>query len=185
MTYEVQFKIGDAEYTVRGPDTTGILAVIDGLEPKNATQRQDAAEATLTRMGYTWNGGVLWRPPIGPAPAFEEEPLPEIEDPHAELRKTWAPGHHWQARTRSNTEWISIAGKPHWHADQEYRRAPEGDDWITWTGGRMPVEAGIRVRVRMRSGYEVVRLADDFSWSHESDARRSDIVAYKVVAPCA
>lgn len=276
MTYEVDFIIGSSMYSVRGPDTDGILAVIDGLQTKNEAPPQrlreayaqvntsrierdttppvssaecrDAAEATLTRMGYTWNGGVLWRPPIGPAPAFDETPLPPLEDPHAELRKTWAPEQTWQARRRDSAgEWIYIAGKPHWHADQEYRRAPEDgwitweggpspvrrhakvqlrlkngfvgkpipahtvawnyplhhadslvayrvvstepepadDGWINWTGGPMPVEAGTRVRYLTRSDYEGVQLAGVISWDHENKPRRGDIVAYKVVAPCA
>lgn len=29
-----------------------------------------AAIDTLDRMGYTWNGGVYWRPPIGLIPGY-------------------------------------------------------------------------------------------------------------------
>lgn len=28
--------------------------------------RRETAVATLTRMGYTWKGGPLWEPPVGP-----------------------------------------------------------------------------------------------------------------------
>ncbi len=32
-----------------------------------------AALATLRNLGYTWNGGELWRPPLGKAPNFDDE----------------------------------------------------------------------------------------------------------------
>lgn len=34
-------------------------------------RRAAAAVATLRQLGYTWEGGELWKPPIGPAPDFE------------------------------------------------------------------------------------------------------------------
>lgn len=30
----------------------------------------DAAVRTLNQMGYTWNGGTMWRPPLGAVPKF-------------------------------------------------------------------------------------------------------------------
>ena len=115
MTYEVQFQVGTTEYTVRGPDIDGVLRLIQGVqgaEDKSDYERcQAAAVTTLRRMKYEWRGGELWAPPVGPAP-----------DPHAELRKTWAPGQKWQTRHRSATEWIHLGGAPAWHPDQEYRK---------------------------------------------------------------
>ena len=32
MTYEVHFQLGDAQYTVRGPDIDGVLALIQGVQ---------------------------------------------------------------------------------------------------------------------------------------------------------
>lgn len=32
--------------------------------------RTNAAARTLERMGYTWEGGELWKPPLGPRPDF-------------------------------------------------------------------------------------------------------------------
>jgi hypothetical protein len=55
--------------------------------------------------------GVGRVPPLGPVP-----------DPHAELRKTWAPGQKWQTRHRRATEWVYVGGVPAWHPDQEYRK---------------------------------------------------------------
>jgi hypothetical protein len=135
MTYEVHFKLRDAEYTVRGPDTAGILALIDGLEPKGEVPPQRLREAYAQLMA--------------------QEPLPEIEDPHAELRKTWAPGQKWLTRSKEHIgkaggQWLYVAGgEPHWHADQEYRRAPE-DGWVTMVGGNRPVRAHAKVMVRNR-----------------------------------
>lgn len=60
MTYEVHFKLGDVEYTVRGPDTTGILALIDGLEPKRYVPPQRLRETVAQLMA-------------------QETPLPEID----------------------------------------------------------------------------------------------------------
>lgn len=228
MTYEVQLQLGSVQYTVRGPETDGVLSLIERLQaigrpdpisarsladlfakrkgrevradaqvhedfevamggdtdpvPVSSPECRDAAEATLKRMGYTWNGGVLWRPPIGKAPVFEETPLPKIEDPHADLRATWAPGQHWQARTRGNPEWISIAGTPFWHADQEYRRAPE-DGWIDWAGTTSPVRAHAKVQVKLTNGYESgIVPAHTVEWNSKSGSHFA-IVAYRVVKP--
>lgn len=217
MTYEVQLQIGSVQYIVRGPETDGVLSLIERLQtigrpdpisarsladlfakrkgrevrddtdpvPVTSPACRDAAEATLKRMGYYWNGGVLWRPPIGKAPVFEDTPLPKIEEPHADLRATWAPGQHWQTRNRSNPEWISIAGTPFWHADQEYRRVPE-DGWIEWTGTTSPVRAHAKVQIKLASGYESgVVPAHTVEWNSKSGSHYANyaIVAYRVVKP--
>lgn len=70
MTYEVQFQVGTAEYTVRGPDIDGVLRLIQGVqgaEDKSDYERcQEAAVTTLRDMGYEWRGGEQWAPPVGP-----------------------------------------------------------------------------------------------------------------------
>lgn len=38
--------------------------------------KSEAAISTLNNMGYTYNGGALWRPPLGKAPVFEEDLRP-------------------------------------------------------------------------------------------------------------
>lgn len=73
MTYEVHFQHDGAQYTVRGPDIDGVLALIQGVQgaevvPEYETRR-DAAEATLRGLKYEWRGGEQWALPIGPAPA--------------------------------------------------------------------------------------------------------------------
>lgn len=88
-----------------------ILGLQDATIVPHVEERRDAAEATLKHLKYEWRGGELWAPPLGPVP-----------DPHAELRKTWAPGQKWQTRHRSATEWIYLGGRPAWHPDQEYRK---------------------------------------------------------------
>ena len=40
MTYEVKFQLGDAQYTVRGPDIDGVLALIQGVQRADALDRQ-------------------------------------------------------------------------------------------------------------------------------------------------
>ncbi|HHT0132163.1 TPA: hypothetical protein ACTW38_004342 [Klebsiella michiganensis] len=45
-----------------GPDN--ILALVEAVE------KAQSAKRTLESLGYTDNGGELWRPPIGPKPNF-------------------------------------------------------------------------------------------------------------------
>ena len=42
-------------------------------DPKSA-DAANAAVRTLTYWGYTWCGGELWKPPVGPIPAFNSTP---------------------------------------------------------------------------------------------------------------
>ena len=122
MTYEVHFQLADAQYTVRGPEIDGMLRLIQGVQGAEVVphieERRDAAEATLKRLKYEWRGGEQWAPPIGPPPAWANEP----KDPHAELRKTWAPGQRWQTRVKGSTDWLHLRDDPCWHSDQEYRQ---------------------------------------------------------------
>lgn len=221
MTYEVQFKLRDAEYTVRGPDTAGILALIDGLQPKerrsdltlgelyasmlaqetvppvSSAECRDAAEATLTRMGYTWNGGVLWHPPIGPAPAFDETPLPPLEQPE----QGWIPmdGNNRPVRAHAKVEVQFKSGMCYgplhahavaWEKVMAYRLMgrevpPADDDWIDWAGGSCPVRAHARVQVRLKDGFIAGAVpAHTVAWDGPLHHAHS-IVAYKVVTPCA
>jgi len=38
---------------------------------RRSRRYRDAAIATLVRLGYTWNGGKSWKPPLGKAPNFD------------------------------------------------------------------------------------------------------------------
>lgn len=49
------------------------------------TERMIRAENTLKTAGYVDGGGSLWKPPIGPRPAFLDEPSVEFSD-HARQR---------------------------------------------------------------------------------------------------
>lgn len=46
--------------------------------------RRNAAEKTLLSLGYTWNGGVEWKPPLGKVPAYIQE---------GDLEKIWQQGY--------------------------------------------------------------------------------------------
>lgn len=85
--------------------------------------RANAAEKTLSDMGYSWTGGVLWRPPYGKKPDWLED------DPHAELRKTWKPGQRWQWRDCLGPleDWHEVVhgARPEWSWSCEYRRHPD------------------------------------------------------------
>lgn len=43
-----------------------------GAAPREATDARsgEAAIRTLERKGYTYHGGIEWKPPLGPAPDF-------------------------------------------------------------------------------------------------------------------
>ena len=60
--------------------TMGVLfwRVIEA-RPATVTQRtaESSAVKTLESLGYVWNGGELWRPPIGKAPSYITD---EIDD---------------------------------------------------------------------------------------------------------
>ena len=66
-------------------------------------------------------------------------------DQHAELRKTWAPGQRWQARSFRNGQWgpwtDTVSSEPFWFPHQDYRRHPDDVDqpsepeWVGWAGG--------------------------------------------------
>ena len=54
------------------------------------------------------------------------------------------------------------------------------NDWIEWSGGECPIEAGARVWVKRRSGRIVRARVADRHWQHRHS--RFDIVAYRVVS---
>ncbi len=57
------------------------------------------------------------------------------------------------------------------------------DGWIEWTGGECPVAAETTVEIKLRSGHTDRDEASHITWfKHDWGARRSDIVAYRVVS---
>ena len=109
-------------------------------------------------------------------------------DPHAELRKTWAPGQRWQVRAPGNRNWGDLNGKPSWSCHLEYRRHPDDVDqpdepeWVDWAGWGMPVKRGTPIKVKHRSGHIYTTVAGGCyacRWAH--DDMETDIVAYKLV----
>lgn len=129
--------------------------------------------------------------------------IPET-DPHAELRKSWAPGQRWQARSFRNGEWgpwtPAVASGPLWLPHQEYRRHPADIDppkpWCPDNSGEwvevpddcmrcpVPPETEIEYLLRFernRKSWEPdVREACNLSWTFAT-GRDARIVAYKVV----
>ena len=109
-------------------DTTGAIARQETPEPTR-TALQAHLDALLKEElraltgqapegNLTVNSDDDWVDLPGPPPAWANEP----KDPHAELRKTWAPGQRWQTRVKGSTDWLHLRDDPCWHSDQEYRQ---------------------------------------------------------------
>lgn len=127
-------------------------------------------------------------------------------DPHAELRKTWAPGQRWQCRAPGESEWCDIDDfglrcQPSWDADCEYRSHPDDIDhspkpwypddsgeWVEVPDDQVgcPVHADTRIeylcaRERLRKEWSTdQQAADQLSWGLSTE-HGGRIVAYKVV----
>lgn len=208
MTYEVENKAGNISVVYRAtsiPDVLDLVAAAKGV-PVLDGEKRTAAVATLESMGYLWEGGILWRPPVAEAPA---QPLPEIEkpeDPHAELRKTWAPWQRWQAAGKFGGVWHDIiCGPPSWRADEIYQRHPDdltppavekpwypddSGEWVEVPDDCMecPVDGEFLVGVLQKKERDakkfvpMIAKAGLLNWAQPvGDCDRT--VAYKVVAP--
>lgn len=56
------------------------------------------------------------------------------------------------------------------------------ENWVSWSGGERPVNAGTLVDVKFRNGsVSKCKLAKVWSWEHRSLTEGGDIVAYRVV----
>lgn len=77
-----------------------------------------AARKTLEGMGYTYTGGELWRPPLGPRPNFD---LLELKDKEIKrLRENLA-------TVQADREFLSRALIPQLWNDKQTRA------WKAWT----------------------------------------------------
>lgn len=102
----------------------------------------EAAIATLTAMGYTYNGGQRWRPPVGKKPDFDlidqlRTQLEVSEDTRQVLRKCLA-----QAESETDALRAQLA------QESAPRPAgcccpPPGHTGI-WAGAMCPVHQGLR-----------------------------------------
>lgn len=67
------------------------------------------------------------------------------------------------------------------------KSVPNQDEWITWGGGAIPVDANVHVHVRYRDGEIMTRrLAGECDWTHgipgtKQATHGKDIVAYRIV----
>lgn len=122
----------------------------------------------------------------------------EFVIPHAELRKTWAPGQRWQVL--DGDTWLDTDQVPKWNPRYAYRRHPDDIDplkpwypddsgeWVEVPDNCMtcPVPTGTRIEYLLRRECNTKRWRGDvqeagrlnWSWSPGIDSR---IVAYKVV----
>jgi hypothetical protein len=81
----------------------GLLSRIEAYEQErkemnHIEQKQLAAGKTLEQLGYTWQGGELWKPPLGANP---EPLLARIDQLQAEV-----------GALRKDAEWIPIETAP-------------------------------------------------------------------------
>lgn len=65
---------------------------------------------------------------------------------------------------------------------------PEGEGWVTWAGGNMPVapDTPVQIRRRFESEYDntqPVRKANLWHWSFRDRDSDGDIIAYRVATP--
>jgi hypothetical protein len=68
------------EHCGYGPTCSGACLPPTAESPRRAPREAEAAVATLRRLGYTWCGGVEWKPPLGPKDtvvAFHDKDQPE------------------------------------------------------------------------------------------------------------
>lgn len=78
----------------------------------------------------------------------------------------------------------AIVTRADWEVEREKLKAPKanGDGWIRHRGGKCPVEAGVAVEYRMRSGTVMTSQTGSLlSWDHCDWG--SDIMAYKIHKP--
>jgi NTP pyrophosphatase (non-canonical NTP hydrolase) len=82
------------------PEGTSILSLEERdrahrtlVERTEEAQRRRAAVDTLTRLGYSWHGGVLWRPPLGDAPDYIKPSLTlgALRRANAARQAEWCP----------------------------------------------------------------------------------------------
>lgn len=80
----------------------------------HAIEWVESAAKTLAQLGYTWAGGELWQPPIGPRPARFGGPAPEI-DYEALIQYGWK---HFRYR-QGTKECVAFAKGAEWMRDQD------------------------------------------------------------------
>ena len=56
-------------------------------QPERLRGRRAAAEATLNFLGYTYHGGELWKPPLGPVPLTDAK-VAELRSQHGWAKET-------------------------------------------------------------------------------------------------
>lgn len=124
---------------------------------------------------------------------------PLQNDPHHELRKTWAPGQRWQRR-EPGRDWVDTV-KPSWLENVQYRRHPSDIDqekpwypdnsseWVEVPDDCMECPVPKHVVVEVLKAYEredknyakQIRPAKGWTWDWPADTDERN-VAYKVVA---
>jgi len=79
---------------VRGSDLREAVAELEvqrealpAPQPERLRGRRAAAEATVTALGYTYHGGELWKPPLGPVPLTDAK-VTELRSQHGWAKET-------------------------------------------------------------------------------------------------
>lgn len=71
--------------------------------------------------------------------------------------------------TWNNEEWVE---------GTKTEVSADSDGWITWSGGKQPVDDDTEVEVRLANGKICMSFAESWFWNHIDDY--SDIVAYRI-----
>ena len=154
MTYEVQLQLGSVQYTVRGPETDGVLSLIERLQ---TIGRQDP-------LGRTY---------IDP----RKEPTPEDRWFEAKIEPGFAEA------ARKNYADMDVAMRGDTDPTPLPKIEEPTGAWIEWTGTTSPVRAHAKVQVKLASGYESgIVPAHTVEWNSKSGSHYA-IVAYRVVNP--
>ena len=61
MSYEVQFQLADAQYTVRGPDIDGVLRLIQGVQGVGCVPPLGPVPDPHAELRKTWCPGQKWQ----------------------------------------------------------------------------------------------------------------------------
>lgn len=148
----------------------------------------------------SWMRNVSYR--RHPDDVVVSESVDPSPDPHAQLKKAWAPGQRWQFRCYESEDWRDVAGNPAWNPHVAYRRHPddiagakpwypdESADWVEVHARHCDMPDGLSpgdiiefIVNRERKGKcfnSITRRAGDLTWTNHHDSAER-IVAYRII----
>ncbi len=128
--YRVMAK-AEAEIPVAQPDADGWIDWKGGDRPMNASEVVEVRFRDGIIGGKRLAASWVWRHTADDndivAYRIHKPAEPEkAAEPHAELRKTWAPGQRWESSYGPGDDWTEVcASPPNWYQDKLYRRHPD------------------------------------------------------------